>query len=256
MADIAAETKDAQLGHASTFLGLDSNRLCRWDQRTSEGIVEDMSLTYAAGKDYSRGTNFTCMATSGNGYVAVGSRDGRIRMYGSKKGMESFEFKQASTSVPGLGLPITAIDVSYDSHYIVATTDKYLIVLQTFFRDSSGTETNGFVTKMGAKTRPPKLLKLKPEDRVKVVCISRRQVYKIVCMLVSSCNILGSTATGPGPQGPAWVPPSPPPEPSESMGFSRPSASRHMRCLCDRRACLGPYRLSSITITDPLSDCS
>jgi VID27 C-terminal WD40-like domain len=169
MSDIATDTKDAQLDHRSTFLGLDSNRLCRWDQRTVEGVVQDLSLSYKAGKDYSRGTNFTCLATSGDGYVAVGSRDGKIRLYGSRKGMENYEFKQAATSVPGLGLPITAIDVSYDSRYIVATTDKYLVVLQTFFQDAKGAETNGFVSRMGAKTRPPKLLKLKPEDRMKVV---------------------------------------------------------------------------------------
>jgi hypothetical protein len=30
-------------------------------------------LTYADGKDYSRGTNFSCMATTGDGWVAVGS---------------------------------------------------------------------------------------------------------------------------------------------------------------------------------------
>ena len=36
------------------------------------------------GKDYARGTNFTCMATSGDGFVVVGSSDGRIRLYNSK----------------------------------------------------------------------------------------------------------------------------------------------------------------------------
>ena len=36
------------------------------------------------GKDYARGTNFTCMATSGDGFVVVGSTDGRIRLYNSK----------------------------------------------------------------------------------------------------------------------------------------------------------------------------
>jgi hypothetical protein len=171
MTDISGETKRAQLEQRSTFLGLDSNRLCRWDQRTAEGVVEDLSaLTYKAGKDYSRGTDFTCMATSRDGYIAVGSRNGRIRLFGSKKGMESFEFKQASTSVPGLGLPITAIDVSYDGRYVVGTTDKYLIVLQTFYKDAKGADTNGFVSRMGSQTPPPKLLRLKMEDRVKVVC--------------------------------------------------------------------------------------
>ena len=170
MADIAPDTKAAQLDNRSTFLGLDANRLARWDQRTAQGVVQDFTLDYKAGKDYSRGTNFTCMATSGDGYVAVGSRDGRVRLYGSKKSMESFEFKQASTSVPGLGLPITAIDVSFDARYVVATTDKYLIVLQTSYKDAkSGRDTNGFVARAGSQTPPPKLLRLSPEDRAKAV---------------------------------------------------------------------------------------
>lgn len=122
-----------------------------------------------AGKDYSRGTNFTCMATSGDGYVAVGSSDGRVRLYGSRKGMENYEFKQAVTSVPGLGMPITSIDVSFDSRYIVATTDKFLMIIQTFFKDAKGGDTNGFVSKMGSRVPPPRLLKLTPEDRVRMV---------------------------------------------------------------------------------------
>lgn len=33
-------------------------------------------MGYVGGKDFSRGTNFTCMATSGDGFVAVGSKVG------------------------------------------------------------------------------------------------------------------------------------------------------------------------------------
>ncbi len=32
-ADIATDTKASQLEDGSTFLGLDANRLCRWDMR-------------------------------------------------------------------------------------------------------------------------------------------------------------------------------------------------------------------------------
>ena len=170
--DIANDTKDAQLDHRSTFVGLDKNRLCRWDQRTKEGVVQDLSLTYNAGRTYGR-ANFTCMATSGAGYIAVGSQDGQIRLFGSKQAMENFEFKQASTAVPGLGLPITAIDVTYDSNYVVATTDKYLVVLQTFYKDAKGQDANGFSSRMGANKKPPKLLRLSAEDRVKVVRTSK-----------------------------------------------------------------------------------
>jgi hypothetical protein len=58
----------AELDDRDTFLGLGANRLVRWDQRVSKGVVQEMAspiVTYAGGKDYARNTNFSCMATSG-----------------------------------------------------------------------------------------------------------------------------------------------------------------------------------------------
>lgn len=43
-------------------------RLVKWDMRDPRGVVQDLSspvVGYESGKDYSRGTNFTCMATTG-----------------------------------------------------------------------------------------------------------------------------------------------------------------------------------------------
>ncbi len=45
---------------------------------------------------------------------------------------------QAKTSIPGLGKPITAVDVTYDARWILATTDDYLIVVKTTFDDGAG----------------------------------------------------------------------------------------------------------------------
>jgi WD40 repeat protein len=77
------------------------------------------------GKDYARGTNFTCMATSGDGWVVVGSRDGKLRLYNGTT------LSQAKTSIPGLGKPITSVDVTYDGRYVLATTDDYLLLVKT-----------------------------------------------------------------------------------------------------------------------------
>jgi WD40 repeat protein len=126
--DIANENKAAQLYDVNTFLGLDANRLARWDMRTPGGVVQttpEAGLTWAGGKDFARGTNFTCMATSGDGYVVVGSKDGRIRLYNGST------LTQAKTSIPGLGKPITAVDVTYDGRFVLATTDSYLMVVKT-----------------------------------------------------------------------------------------------------------------------------
>jgi hypothetical protein len=78
--DITHENKHGQLDEGSTFLGLAANRLCRWDLRDPTGVVQQSPcVEYQGGKDYARNTNFTCMATSGDGYVVVGSRDGKVR---------------------------------------------------------------------------------------------------------------------------------------------------------------------------------
>ena len=64
--------------------------------------------------------------------MVVGSDDGKIRLFSSST------LTMAKTSIPGLGAPITAVDVAYDSKWVLATTNKYLMVVKTQFRDKSG----------------------------------------------------------------------------------------------------------------------
>jgi hypothetical protein len=124
--DITNDSKPAQLTDSSMLLGLDANRICKWDMRTPGGVATyDSPLPYVGGKDYARGTNFTCMATSGDGWVVVGSRDGKLRLYNGTT------LSQAKTSIPGLGKPITSVDVTYDGRYVLATTDDYLLLVKT-----------------------------------------------------------------------------------------------------------------------------
>ena len=161
MRDIAADSKEAQLLGVSTFMGVDDNRLCRWDMRAREGAVSDLAspvLSYAAGKDYARGTGFTVMATTGAGDVVVGGRDGKIRLYAGGT------LTQAKTTFPGIGSPITHVDVTYDGKFVLATTDAFLMVLSTVFRDKSGSLSTGFRGRMGSAIAAPRLLKLLPAD--------------------------------------------------------------------------------------------
>ncbi|MED6194889.1 Protein cypro4 [Stylosanthes scabra] len=130
MRDITNDSKGAQLDPTgSTFLGLDDNRLCRWDMRDRNGIVQNIAdastpvLNWAQGHQFSRGTNFQCFATTGDGSIVVGSLDGKIRLYSINS------MRQAKTAFPGLGSPITHVDVTYDGKWIVGTTDTYLIVI-------------------------------------------------------------------------------------------------------------------------------
>lgn len=157
--DITHDTKSSQMDETSTFLGLDNNRLCRWDLRDARGkVAESPVVNYQEGKDYARGTNFSCMATSGDGFVVVGSQDGQIRLYSSKS------LTRANTSIPGMGAPITSVDVTYDGKWIVATTAHYLMVVKATYENDKGIMSNAFTSRMGGRGTMPRLLRLKPED--------------------------------------------------------------------------------------------
>ncbi|KAH7674869.1 putative isomerase YbhE protein [Dioscorea alata] len=166
MRDITNDSKGAQLDPSeSTFLGLDDNRLCRWDMRDRRGIVQNLAnsmespvLHWTQGHQFSRGTGFECFASTGDGSIAVGSTDGKIRLY-SKTSM-----RMAKTAFPGLGSPITHVDVTYDGKWILGTTDTYLILVCTLFKDKDGKEKSGFSGRMGNRIAAPRLLKLTPLD--------------------------------------------------------------------------------------------
>ena len=165
MRDITNDSKGAQLDPSgSTFLGLDDNRLCRWDMRDRHGIVQNIAdsstpvLNWAQGHQFSRGTNFQCFATTGDGSIVVGSLDGKIRLYSINS------MRQAKTAFPGLGSPITHVDVTYDGKWIVGTTDTYLIIICAVFTDKDGKTKTGFAGRMGNRIAAPRLLKLNPLD--------------------------------------------------------------------------------------------
>lgn len=165
MRDIANDSKGAQLDPSgSTFLGLDDNRLCRWDMRDKNGIVQDLVhssapvLNWTQGHQFSRGTNFQCFASTGDGSIVVGSLDGKIRLYSSSS------MRLAKTAFPGLGSPITHVDVTFDGKWILGTTDTYLILICTLFTDKNGMTKTGFNGRMGNRIAAPRLLKLTPLD--------------------------------------------------------------------------------------------
>ncbi|KAG0470446.1 hypothetical protein HPP92_017146 [Vanilla planifolia] len=70
----------------------------------------------------------------------------------------------AKTAFPGLGSPITHVDVTYDGKWVLGTTDTYLILICTIFKDKDGKEKIGFSGRMGNRIAAPRLLKLTPLD--------------------------------------------------------------------------------------------
>ena len=55
MMDLTNEHRAAQLEDSSVVLGLDSNRLARWDMRTADGAVQDVEVRFSFRVEAERG---------------------------------------------------------------------------------------------------------------------------------------------------------------------------------------------------------
>lgn len=145
-------SKYSNLTATKEFVGLNSSALLRMDPRTREFIVQ--SKKYAAGTRAKLG----CVATTGAGHLAVASETGDIRLYDTIG-------KNAKTHLPGLGDPIMGIDVSEDGKYVLATTKKYLLIINTQVKEHK--QPSGFLRSMGKHKPAPRKLVIKPQDIVK-----------------------------------------------------------------------------------------
>lgn len=144
--------KYSNLTDTKEFVGLNKNELLRMDPRTREFIVQNKR--YAA----STRAKLGCVATTGSGHLAVASENGDIRLYDQIG-------KNAKTHLPGLGDRILGIDVSEDGRYILATTAKYLLLINTVVQTKD--PYSGFMKSMGKNKPAPRKLVIKPEDIVR-----------------------------------------------------------------------------------------
>lgn len=143
--------KYSNLTDTQEFVALNKNSLLRMDPRTSEFIVQ--SKKYAAGTR----AKLHSVSTTGAGYLAVASENGDIRLYDQIG-------KNAKTHLPGLGDAIIGIDVSEDGNYVLATTAKYLLIIDTRVK---GQAKGGFQKSMGKNKPAPRKLTIKNQDIVK-----------------------------------------------------------------------------------------
>lgn len=148
---IQRSAKYAHLTAAQDFVAVNKSQLMRMDPRSKEFIVQ--SKKYAA----STRAKLECVATTGAGYLAVASETGDIRLYDQIG-------KNAKTHLPGLGDKIIGIDVTEDGHTVLATTAKYLLIVDTRVK---GQEKGGFLKSMGKNKPPPRKLMIRPQDIAK-----------------------------------------------------------------------------------------
>ena len=150
--DFTHATKFGQLDPQCDIVGINKNKIFAMDGRVNRKnkIVEDK--VYGSGSS----KNFACISTPGFNAVATGSDDGNIRLY-------SDITKNAKTLIPCFGDPIRSLDITKSGDYILATCDKYIMLINTRGENNE----NAFTYCLKRARRKPKTLKLSPVDIVK-----------------------------------------------------------------------------------------
>jgi hypothetical protein len=111
-------------------------------------------------KQYTSKNKFSGVTTTGSGKLAVASEKGEIRLFDSVG-------KNAKTALPSIGDPILGIDVTTNGRYIVATTETYLIFIDTLIGEGKYQGQLGFDRSFPATSKPkPIRLQLKSQHVV------------------------------------------------------------------------------------------
>lgn len=148
----APENKFAQMTSEQTFLGVSNNALYRIDPRLSGQKLVDSEM-----KQYTSKNDFSALATTEKGYVAVASNKGDIRLF-DRLGI------RAKTQLPALGDPISGMDVSADGRWILGTTKNYILLVDAQQKSGKNEGKLGFEKAFAADSKPhPRRLALTPE---------------------------------------------------------------------------------------------
>ncbi|CAH0026274.1 unnamed protein product [Clonostachys rhizophaga] len=148
----APEKKFSQMTSEQTFLGVSGNALFRVDPRLSGQKLVDAEL-----KQYATKNDFSALATTEKGYIAVASNKGDIRLF-DRLGI------RAKTSLPALGDPIIGMDVSANGRWILGTTKNYILLIDAEQKTGKNEGKLGFEKPFSADSKPhPRRLALTPE---------------------------------------------------------------------------------------------
>jgi VID27 C-terminal WD40-like domain len=144
------ESKFAQMTPEQTLLGVSHNALFRIDPRLSgDKLVESQHQQYVSKNQ------FSALATTEAGYIAVASEKGDIRLF-DRVGI------RAKVTLPALGEAITGLDVSANGQWILATCSTYLLLIDVLIKDGKYEGQLGFQRSFGKDVKPrPRRLQLK-----------------------------------------------------------------------------------------------
>ncbi|KAL2110334.1 hypothetical protein VUR80DRAFT_1339 [Thermomyces stellatus] len=148
----APENKFAQMTSEPTFLGASNNALYRIDPRLADSKLVESQL-----KQYASRNDFSAIATTEKGQIAVASNKGDIRLF-DRLGIN------AKTHIPALGEPIIGLDVSADGRWVLGTCKTYLLLIDALQKSGKNEGKLGFDKPFAADSKPqPRRLALTPE---------------------------------------------------------------------------------------------
>lgn len=136
-----------------TFIGLSHNAVFRIDPRLSGNkLVDSQSKQYAVTSK----NDFSTVATTEKGYLAVASNKGDIRLF-DRLGI------RAKTQIPALGEAIIGLDVSADGKWLLGTCKTYLLLIDAEQKDGKNSGKLGFEASFPKDAKPrPRRLGLNP----------------------------------------------------------------------------------------------
>jgi hypothetical protein len=131
-----------------------------WDVRTPvvRDYVIDQQESFTKAQ---RGFRFSAITTTKEGNLAVGSKDGSIRLFTSGD-----VIKRAKTELSQLSDPIIGLDISADGEWLIGTTEKYLIVFKTTWTDDKGSH-SAFETSMPSDQKRLLVLRITEKQKIK-----------------------------------------------------------------------------------------
>ncbi|SMN19779.1 similar to Saccharomyces cerevisiae YNL212W VID27 Cytoplasmic protein of unknown function [Maudiozyma saulgeensis] len=142
-----------QLTAEQTFVGVSPNGMFKVDPRinSENKIVVDQS------KEYKTKCNFSSISTTENGYIAVGSEKGDIKLY-DRLGI------RAKTAIPSLGEAIRYICSSSDGRWLLATCDNMLMLMDLTVKTGKNQGSVAFLKSFpAAENAKTYILKISPE---------------------------------------------------------------------------------------------
>ena len=151
ISSVAPQSKDAENG---LFFAIGDKSVQLVDPRISNSTA--LSFSYATPV----GLSSAC--TDSSGHLAIGARDGAVRLFDGTQGGKSGLLKRAKSLLPGLGQAVSHAELTNSGDTIVCTCGNFILVMGL-----TNGNTSGFEKSLSGSPSFSTTLTISPEDAIK-----------------------------------------------------------------------------------------